>query len=117
MLLYTDRVNVSFRLTMRWGSSGAGAAAPQERMKSWVNHGSEYWYMGSTSPRSAMTKYSREARLATGRYSSLCTPISSVITLASASFSLISLDVSLDCASVSMSTVSSKMLPVELDSK
>ena len=31
------------------------------RKYSWVNQGREYWYMGSTSAKSAITKYKREA--------------------------------------------------------
>ena len=31
------------------------------RKYSWVNQGREYWYMGSTSAKSAITKYRREA--------------------------------------------------------
>jgi hypothetical protein len=49
-----------------------------------MNHDREYWYMGSTTARSAMQKNSSDALAATGRYSSRVASISLSVASASA---------------------------------
>ena len=64
-----------------------------------------------------MQKKSTDARVATGRYFSRVASMSFSVASASATFSVISFEVTLDCASVSMSTSSSKMFPDAFESR
>ena len=72
--------------------------------KAW-NHWRLYWYIGSTTHKFTTEKYKIVARYATGRYLSRYASISCSVTSASATFSVISVEVILDDASVSMSCV------------
>ena len=56
----------SLRLSTRVSMSGDFSAAAIPLTKRSMNHVSEYWYIGSTTPRSAMQKNRRLARVATG---------------------------------------------------
>ena len=80
-------------------------------MNSDMNHANEYWYIGSTIARSEMQKNRTEARVATGLYFSRVWSMSRSVTSASATFSVMSSEVTLDCARVLMSSSSSRMLP------
>ena len=112
-------------------SSDEGTATPQGTRRA-------HWYIGSTTHRFTTEKYKIVARYATGRYRSRYASISLSVTSASATFSVISVDVIFEDASVSMSCVgrhlhenvnfkfdedadsrtswSSRMFPVEFDS-
>ena len=75
------------------------------------NQGIEYWYMSLTEPMSATQKKSSAAWKATGRYSSRVVSIITSVSAASLALISISLDVTLDCASVLIRPSSSRMLP------
>ena len=81
-----------------------------------TNHGIEYWYMSLTVPMSATQKKSSAAWKATGRYSSRVLSIITSVSAASCALTSISLEVTLDCASVLMRPSSSRMLPDDSES-
>ena len=61
------RVVASTRIAMRWSSSSAFSALVTVCAKTSLKYESEYWYIGSTEPKSDTTKYKMEPRVATGR--------------------------------------------------
>ena len=74
-----------------------------------LNHCSEYWYMGSTAARLEAQKKRVEARKATGRYLLRISSMVASVTFCSATFVLISRDVSRDCSRASIRSSCSRM--------
>ena len=65
--------------------SGDGSLCSIQLLNSWLKYFSEYWYIGSTSPSTATTKYITEPRVATFLYFSRAVEICNSVCSASAS--------------------------------
>ena len=68
MLQYSEYVKCALMALSRSGMLSAGAAAAMDERKRAMNHGREYWYMGSRAARSDMQKNSVDVYVPHGLY-------------------------------------------------
>ena len=99
---------------MRFAGIAALSALSMASSYSWLNCPRDVWYITSHVANSAIRKYISVARCATGRYSSHASVILTFVSAAVASFSFTSCAVCFVLFRTSMSSTSSKRLPVEL---
>mmetsp|Transcript_13740 Transcript_13740/g.31830 ORF Transcript_13740/g.31830 Transcript_13740/m.31830 type:complete len:208 (-) Transcript_13740:2541-3164(-) len=108
---YMNSVVYVMRLPNRSSRSSDLSLESMQSLNSFWKYVSEYWYMWSMFPRSAITKYMMLPRVAATRYASRASLMAFSVDSASLTRSEIILLVILLCSSVEMRLLLSRMLP------